>query len=330
MKGVRVAIRIMLRGVELARLRFAISPVYETVMALNVLRQPGVHAVHLPWVRWARPRLSGLPDLDLLRALVADDRVKPAFLMPAPDARLPDLAEELRRVRATPSRQVRENLAGLARRDGPVAELAHAPRAGLRRVASALQACFDALIAPHWTRMVHVLEADIGYRAGILVAGGTERLFTDLHPEVLWADGELVLYPHRAPTRPATVALAGRGIVLCPSVFCWPRVTASVRPVTAGTLRYPARGCATLWESTPPAPDALAALLGRTRAALLAALARPATTAELSVALAVTAGAVSQHLGVLRAAGLVATRRDGRAVLHLRTHRAEALLDGAV
>jgi hypothetical protein len=29
---------------------------------------------------------------------------------------------------------------------------------------------------------------------------------------------------------------------------------------------------------------------------------------------------------VLRGAGLVATRRDGRAVLHLRTERAEALL----
>jgi DNA-binding transcriptional ArsR family regulator len=82
---------------------------------------------------------------------------------------------------------------------------------------------------------------------------------------------------------------------------------------------------ATVWETRRPAPDSLSALLGRTRAELLLQLAEPGTTGELAGRLGVTAGAVSQHLGVLRGAGLVATRRDGRAVLHLRTERAEAL-----
>jgi DNA-binding transcriptional ArsR family regulator len=83
---------------------------------------------------------------------------------------------------------------------------------------------------------------------------------------------------------------------------------------------------ATLWERTEPASDALVALVGRTRALMLNALARPATTADLAARLDVTPGAISQHLGVLRGAGLVATSRDGRVVLHLRTERAEALL----
>ncbi|WP_347681491.1 hypothetical protein [Plantactinospora sp. B24E8] len=42
-----------------------------------------------------------------------------------------------------------------------------------------------------------------------------------------------------------------------------------------------------------------------------------------------SAGGVSQHLAVLRAAGLVTTQRDGRKVLNLRTTVADALLSVA-
>jgi DNA-binding transcriptional ArsR family regulator len=51
----------------------------------------------------------------------------------------------------------------------------------------------------------------------------------------------------------------------------------------------------------------------------------PATTADLAKRLEVSKGAVSQHLTVLREAGLVNTSRDGRTVLHLRTLAAETL-----
>jgi hypothetical protein len=159
-----------------------------------------------------------------------------------------------------------------------------------------------------------------------MAAGGLERLFADLHDEVVFADGDLVVHHSRPPHDPPPVRLRGHGLVLCPSVFCWPRVTAGTRPVAAGTLRYPARGVAALWERPEPASDALAALVGRTRARMLNALTQPATTADLAARLDVTPGAISQHLGVLRGAGLVTTSRDGRVVLHLRTERAEALL----
>lgn len=321
-----MAIRIQLGGTELARVRFAISPVYETVMALDVLRRPGVHAVHLPWARWARPRLAGLPGLDLLLALVSDDQIKPAFMMPPPDARMPDLDAELRRVRATPTVQVRESLELLTHRTGPMQSLYADPRRHLGPLTDSLRRCHELVVLPHWPRMVRLLEADIGHRAGVLAAGGAETLFADLHSEVEWTDGELVVHPHRAPQRPISVVLGGNGLLLCPSVFCWPRVTAGVRTGAAGTLRYPARGVATLWEAREPAPDAVAALIGRNRAALLAALAEPATTGDLARVLDVTPSAVSQHLGVLRAAGLVSTRREGRTVLHLRTDRADTLL----
>jgi hypothetical protein len=53
------------------------------------------------------------------------------------------------------------------------------------------------------------------------------------------------------------VTVGSHGLVLVPSAFCWPRVYAATRPVTAGTLRFPARGIAPLWESRDAAPEAL-------------------------------------------------------------------------
>lgn len=321
-----MAIRIALGGIELARVRFAMSPVYETLMALAALQRPGVHAVHLPWVRWAKPRLPKVPGLRLVLDFAGNQRAKPAFLLPPPDDRLPALAHELRRITATSPTRVREELPLLGVDTPSTRRLADDPRRGLRDAADALAACHRDLIAPHWTRIQRILEADIVHRAGLMAAGGFERLFADLHDEVAFADGELIVHRSRPPRDQPAVRLRGHGLVLCPSVFCWPGVTVGKRPVAVGSLRYPARGVAALWERPEPASDALVALVGRTRALMLNELAQPATTADLATRLEVTPGAISQHLGVLRGAGLVTTNRDGRVTLHLRTERAEALL----
>ncbi|MFC7545875.1 DUF5937 family protein [Plantactinospora sp. GCM10030261] len=315
-------IEIRLTGAELARVRFAISPVYETVMALAALIRPGVPAVHLPWTRWARPRLATVEHLPLLEALVSHDQVKPGFLLPAPASRMPDLATELRRIRATPPARARIDTSRLTSRRAR--QFQADPRAELPLVVAALRHCHELIVAPHWERIVRLLDADIAQRAGALATGGFESLFTDLHPDVEWDGEQLVIHPHR--TERTAVSVRGHGLVLCPSIFCWPRVTAATRPVAVGTLRYPARGVATLWEAARPAPHALAKLMGRTRAAILIQLTSPQTTSGLAARLGVTAAAVSQHLTVLREAGLVATRRDGRTTLHLRTARADTLV----
>lgn len=324
-----MAIRIQLGRLDLARMRFAVSPAYETVMAWSVLRAPGDTPIHVPWASWARDRLRDVPDAKLLDALTAY-RAKPSSLMPPPDTRMPDMAAELRRIRAASPRQIRADIDFLTRHDvrpSRVLRDIHAdPDAYLSRIVASLQAAHDAIIEPHWGRMVRVLDADIAHRAGILAADGAAAVFAGLHREVVWQEGELIVQGARGPANPQTVALTGQGLVLCPSVFAWPRVTVAMRPIAAGTLRYPARGIASLWEPDAVTSDALAALLGRTRAAMLALLAAPATTGDIAERLDVTPGAVSQHLGVLRAAGLVASRRDGRTLLHLRTERGDALL----
>jgi DNA-binding transcriptional ArsR family regulator len=82
-----------------------------------------------------------------------------------------------------------------------------------------------------------------------------------------------------------------------------------------------------LWEADrPAAPDALGALLGKVRAAVLMALDHPRSTTDLSRALGVSAGGVSQHLGILREAGLVHGHRVGRVVLYLRSPAGDGLV----
>jgi DNA-binding transcriptional ArsR family regulator len=91
-------------------------------------------------------------------------------------------------------------------------------------------------------------------------------------------------------------------------------------------VSYPSRSIATLWEQRPePDATALAALIGAPRATLLRLLEEPLPTVELARRLAVTPSAVSQHLQVLHATGLVTRARAGRHVLYHRTALANQL-----
>jgi hypothetical protein len=94
---------------DVARIRFAFSPLFELVMSLIVLRAPASHALHLPWVRATRPLAAAL-DLSELFALVPVRGDTADFLAPPPASPLPDFAEELAAVRATPPARVATEL----------------------------------------------------------------------------------------------------------------------------------------------------------------------------------------------------------------------------
>ena len=64
---------------------------------------------------------------------------------------------------------------------------------------------------------------------------------------------------------------------------------------------------------------ALAALVGRNRAAVLSAVADGCTTTELAGRVGISLAAASQHASVLRDAGLITSCRQGGAVLHALT-----------
>jgi DNA-binding transcriptional ArsR family regulator len=88
---------------------------------------------------------------------------------------------------------------------------------------------------------------------------------------------------------------------------------------------YPTSGIADLWAPDTRPDDALASLLGRRRAQVLFQLDRPASTLELAQRMGVGSGSVSEHLAVLRRAGLVMRRREGRRVIYARTARGDDL-----
>lgn len=300
---------------DVARLRFAFSPMWELVVSLRVLRAPARHSLHLPWLRAVGPRLRRI-DLTDLFALVPVNGYMPDFLTPPPETPLPDFAAELERVRSTPPDVAYEEAAWVETPDpAALARFIDDPAAGVRRVADRLQEYWTVALEEFWPRIHGLLEADVMWRARTLAAGGARELFADLHPSVAWHGDRLVA----AKSCAYDGDLGGEGLVLVPSAFSWPGVAVMYEPYRP-MLCYPARGVGTLWsDGAACTPGALAALIGRTRAKVLTSLAEPVSTTALARRLGLTPGAVSQHLAVLADGGLVARQRLGREVLYRRT-----------
>jgi biotin operon repressor len=306
-----------------AHVRLAASCLWEVLAGVRLLRDPGVPAVHRRWAERAR---SALPGASLLGHLVAPSGgYTPDFLTPPPAGLAADLDRELAGLRATPPAVVRAHLELMPHHPDALRGLYDDPARGLARLSDEIVAYWAVAIAPDWPRMRALLDAELQRQARRIAENGSAGLLNDLHPQVEWAGGTLrISQPHC----PAPDVLVATGLVLIPSVFVWP----SVLTVSTGEvpqLAYPARGAATVWERSSRPSDSLGALLGRGRARLLAELVTPLSTTELAARTGLSAGGVSQHLGTLRAAGLVVTHRQGRAMLNVRTDIADALLDAA-
>ncbi|MEU6668105.1 ArsR family transcriptional regulator [Streptomyces sp. NPDC046727] len=284
---------------DVVNIRFAISPLGEAVAAFRAALDPGRHAVHLPWLR---PAVALLGDRDLARrtAPLADLARRgplPDALTPPPRCPLSEFEEELARA--------------------PVdAELAEAVRAWWR-----------AAVAPHWPRMRALQEADIAHRTRQLAEDGIQEVFAHLHPTLSWEGDRLTspqLRHHRSDFE--GVELGGTGVTLAPTVFGAECRLLAGDGVTPPALVYPARALGTLWERRDPAGDGLARLMGRSRARLLAHTSSPSTTTQLAARTGLSPGAVSQHLAVLRDAGLVTSHRYRREVHYTASDLGTALL----
>ncbi|WP_418955231.1 DUF5937 family protein [Streptomyces tritici] len=298
---------------DLARLRFAFSPVSEAVASLRLLQDPGRHALHLPWIRAVRPRLRPL-DLRLLFALCPLGPYVPDFLTPPPVGPLPDIAAELDAVASADAEATAGEVARVPAADtAPVREFLADPAAGTARVAAQLRLYWDTALAPYWPQIRGLLESEVLRRSRQLAREGAAVMFNDLHENIWWDDGVLRV---RTLAWRRSGPMIGDGIILVPSVFHWPDTLVMAEPYQP-TLIYPAPGVATVWQQAAvPTPDALDALIGRTRAKILVSLTEPVTTVILARRLGMAPGAVSQHLKVLHAAGLLDRHRNGREVFY--------------
>ncbi|WP_112248625.1 ArsR/SmtB family transcription factor [Kribbella monticola] len=314
---------------DLADMRFACSPLLEAATSLWALHEPSAHVVHLPWIRRTEALIADWPDRDLLLSLVAPEvQWLPDFLTPRPESPLPEVKDELRRVRATPpGRALTDVLGAYGGRPLPpeLARLCEQPRRLRDRLSDLLESYWELAIEPHWRRMQAVLEADMVYRARLLARDGAAAVLTGLDPSAIWADGVLRLRVSSYRLDYDAV-VQGRGFWLVPTLFA----KHAISPVGADeppTVAYPARGIGTLWETAvEPGPEALDELIGRARAGLLATLDSPASTLELARRRGVTPSAISQQLAALTANRLVTKARAGRVVLYARTELGDQLV----
>jgi DNA-binding transcriptional ArsR family regulator len=315
---------------DLGRTRFAYSPLIEVAESLYMLSSGQVHPLHRAWFDKARDGLRRV-DLELLRAVVPARGYVADFFSAGLTGQSTTIERQLSVLSGMPADEIRAEIETVWQGEPvpPVAQrLFGRDAAAPRRLADVLAQYWAVAIEPHWRAMRAVLDDDVTSRAGELSKGGVGGLLTDLHPQISMRGDVLTIDKRHAWQQDMT----GDGLLLVPSVFVWPNLIFAAGPNGPVRLVYPSRGVGNVWlapTQEPAEDDALGALLGRSRAAILVALALPHSTTELARKLDQSAPSVSQHLAVLRRSGLVVSWRSGRRVLYRRTALATSVVEAS-
>lgn len=313
----------------LAASRFVISPLAEATasfitLARGTAAHPGERAwldAHLPGYR---ERLAADPvTADLVAAGLGPRWIADVFTAPprgAPGGEVA-FAEEVARIREMP---LDAALADLAIDHGGVLP----PR--LRghdlpgRAAALLEWAWTRTVLPYWPQRRRVLEADIVARTASLAEGGWATAVGGMRPGMRWlGEGRLQINAYDYPPR----EISGAELFFVPVTLgsngwvAWdqPRRYAVMYPCS-GVLAQPAG---------VPVPDALGALLGPGRAAIILLLGSPKSTTQLVALTGQALGSVGRHLKILLQAGLVTRRRAGRSVLYYRTAAGDAVVSAS-
>ncbi|MDT9690732.1 winged helix-turn-helix domain-containing protein [Streptomyces sp. P9(2023)] len=324
-------LRIHFTASDVAGVRMAARPdvLWETILSFHRLRDRRGPVVYGEWRSQTRARLNG--ETRPLAALVPSRGYFPDFLTPSEG--LHGLDEGLQAVRATPTERLHAELALLGADRGDRAggrtvpqslrALAEGGAEPFGRLLGALRGYHRAAIEPYWPHIRARVEADRAVRGRALLDGGAGELLASLPPMFRW----------RAPVLEADYPVArdlhldGRGLLLQPSFFCRGTPVVLRDPTLPPVLVYPTTHCEAPTVHAPGG-SSLAKLVGNTRSAVLHAIGDGGTTSELARRAGVSLASASQHAGVLREAGLVATLRHGNAVLHTLTPLGAALLGG--
>lgn len=339
-----MTLRIDISGLPPGRLRFAASPLAELTAMLHVLAEPGHHPQLASWAGgvWAglRPELAErLREADFLwRASQAD------FLIPdRPRATLAEELDDVDRIDderyvtaalvttcgsnrvhfAVPSpltdAAARERALDVAQARGArqeaFAERLLADPAAVRAwVRDTLEQCAEAFFDAAWAGVAVQLANDLRLKNDLLKRQGIGAALASVSGAVTLApDGDCIIVDKLQDK--ATTA-HGTGVTFIPTVFGRPHLVAVHAPGWQPVVQYPVA------EASPSEPVSLEtvtlrldALAHPVRLRLLRTLARgPHTTGELAHAWELSPPEVSRHLAVLRRAGLLEARRQGRYV----------------
>jgi DNA-binding transcriptional ArsR family regulator len=329
-------------GLPSGRLRFAASPLAELTAMLHVLAEPGHHPQLAGWAGdvWARlaPTLAErLREAEFLwRSSRAD------FLVPARPR--PTLAEELDDVdriddetyvtaalittcgsnrvhfaAPSPLADATARERALAQARGALQEafaerLLADPAAVRARVRHTLEQCAEAFFDAAWTGVAGQLATDLRLKNDLLKRQGIGAALASISSAVTLApDGNCIIVDKLQDN---ATAANGTGVTFLPSVFGRPHLVVIHTPGWQPVVQYPVA------EASPSEPVSLETVTRRlealahpVRLRLLRTLARGShTTSELAHAWELSPPEVSRHLAVLRRAGLLTTRRQGRYV----------------
>ncbi|MEU9233659.1 DUF5937 family protein [Streptomyces subrutilus] len=339
-----MTLRIDISGARSGQLRFAASPLAELTAMLHVLAEPGHHPQH---ATWAGEVWAGLPPEHAERLREAEFLWRSSqadFLLPARPR--PTLAEELddvdriddetyvtaalvttcgsnRLLSAAPSpltdATARERALDVAQARGARQEafaerLLADPAAVRERVRHTLEQCAGAFFDAAWTGVAERIAADLRVKNDLLKRQGIGAALASVSGAVTLApDGDCIIVDK---LQDKATGARGAGVTFIPSVFNRPHLVAVHAPGWRPVVQYPVA------EPGPSEPVSLEtvtlrveALAHPVRLRLLRTLARgPHTTGELANTWDLSAPEVSRHLAVLRRAGLLTGRRNGRYV----------------
>lgn len=327
-------LRIHFSSEDLARtlLAEAPDPFWEVVLSAHLLlRMRGSEALLGPW---KQALLEQLPVGSRLRAeiepLIAINPNKgyfPDLLTPAESAEGWEAGVEA--LLSLPRRRLRQEIGRVGDEQGHLdvvtTDLAEGRAEGVKQLAAAVRTYHNTAVAPIAERIRAAFEADRALRAQAFLTGGIAGVLNGLHPNATFHGSVLEL----SDVHPdEDIHLNGRGLRLVPSFFkqTETKLLTLADPELPQVLVYPVSRSAGLPAAAAREP--LAALLGRTRAALLEQTANQGSTSELARRVAISPAAASQHLSVLRVAGLVSSTRTGNTVRHHLTPLGQAVLSG--
>lgn len=302
----------------------SVDPLWEMVFSRLRLSEPATDPAGSEWARWVR-RDIGIeamrPGLRVLTTLAPRGPYFPDFITPSEGAH--GLLPAVEAIRATPRGRLRHELgrlSGLRRLPAWARSLADGDQELLADIGNSLIAYHRSAIEPYTDIIETAIEADRARRASTALGGGVDSLLNSMRPLMRWRPPVLEIdYPVNRDLH-----LQGRGLRLVPSYFCRVNPVAFADPNLPPTVVYPVHHK----PAAPRSDQALTALLGATRCAVLRTIGSGATTTELARRLRLSPSTVSRHTTVLRNAGIITTRRTGSSVLHTMTPVGLALLNG--
>ncbi|MEU6993314.1 MarR family transcriptional regulator [Streptomyces sp. NPDC046465] len=333
-------LRIHFTGEDLARTRLADGPrpMLELDIALRLL-QEGSHPTRFgAWRRQSLSRLS--PRVRRLFDLIPPTGWTVEFL---DHASAGSIDEALERVRATSPARIGKDMETWAGRGQQRPLPAWTQSLGsdsrlLTELADTVAHAHSHVIAPYQQHIDALSQADQVLRTRQAAHGGLDTLLSGLNPRYIrWRPPVLELTMASGST--GDIHLAGRGLLLIPSVFgaVYPALDETAEPQPWLTYPVAVRDTDLFLPPTDTAralstvPGSLTALLGHTRAVVLWTIAHHpgCTTTELARHAGISPASASQHATILRTAGLSRTTRHHNTALHTPTPAGTGLLNTA-